>query len=385
MRRIVLSTVLARTGARMWTVALVLFALDVYHSAPIAGAVAFAAVAPSLLVSPIAGALLDRYGRSSLVALDYAVGAAGAGTIVALFVLGHLGPGLFIGVVALATITTSLSAAGVRSLFPAILPPHLWDAANGLDSATQETAGIAGPALAGLLSGVLHPALAIGVVGLFWIAGAAVLFGTDLQTQQRPATQSIWADAWAGMRYVLRNPTLRGLGITVSMINFSSGVLIVALPVLVETTLHGSALDVGLLFSMAGIASVSSALVTGRLGSEDRERNFLAVGGVICGVAIGLLALPIGYWAPIAAMLLYGLCGGPLDIGLFALRQRRTDPAWYGRAFSFSMALNYTGTPIGSAVAGIAIVGAFNPTVVGAAIVAVASAAVLYLAVPRHG
>jgi hypothetical protein len=34
------------------------------------------------------------------------------------------------------------------------------------------------------------------------------------------------------------------------------------------------------------------------------------------------------------------------------MRQRRTDPAWYGRAFAVSMGLNWAGQPIGSAISG---------------------------------
>ena len=52
-------------------------------------------------------------------------------------------------------------------------------------------------------------------------------------------------------------------------------------------------------------------------------------------------------------MALTGFLNGPLDIALFTLRQRRTDPAWTGRAFAVSMSFNYVGIPIGSAIAGV--------------------------------
>ena len=47
-----------------------------------------------------------------------------------------------------------------------------------------------------------------------------------------------------------------------------------------------------------------------------------------------------------------GLANGPFDISFFTLRQRRTPPAWFGRAFAVSMSVNFVGTPIGSALAG---------------------------------
>jgi len=46
----------------MLTVAFVLFVLARYQSPQLAGAATFLLIFPGLLLSPIAGALLDRYG-----------------------------------------------------------------------------------------------------------------------------------------------------------------------------------------------------------------------------------------------------------------------------------------------------------------------------------
>ena len=51
-------------------------------------------------------------------------------------------------------------------------------------------------------------------------------------------------------------------------------------------------------------------------------------------------------------MAVIGLATGPFDVVLFTLRQRRTDPAWLGRAFAVSMSLNFMGFPVGSAIGG---------------------------------
>ena len=66
-----------------------------------------------------------------------------------------------------------------------------------------------------------------------------------------------------------------------------------------------------------------------------------------------LLLLPSdGLLLPVLAMAISGLTSGPLDIALFTVRQRRTDPAWMGRAFAVSMSINFLGFPIGSALTG---------------------------------
>jgi hypothetical protein len=48
-----------------------------------------------------------------------------------------------------------------------------------------------------------------------------------------------------------------------------------------------------------------------------------------------------------------GFVNGPMDVALFTVRQRRTDPAWMGRAFAVSMSFNFAGFPVGSAIGGL--------------------------------
>src|SRR5881396_2002333 len=69
------SLLIGRVSGQMVAIALILFVLARYHSPQLAGLTAFLAVTPGLVVSPIAGALLDRYGRSRLVMLDNLIAA----------------------------------------------------------------------------------------------------------------------------------------------------------------------------------------------------------------------------------------------------------------------------------------------------------------------
>jgi len=65
----------ARIAQSMLGLALVLFTLARYRSPELAGVVTFAGIAPGLVVSPIAGALLDRHGRTRLITLDFVIAA----------------------------------------------------------------------------------------------------------------------------------------------------------------------------------------------------------------------------------------------------------------------------------------------------------------------
>ncbi len=109
-------------------------------------------------------------------------------------------------------------------------------------------------------------------------------------------------------------------------------------------------------------------------------------------LAAGMVAYAMGYlvvafssgagWAA-AGMALGGLANGPLDLALFSLRQRRTDPSWFGRAFAVSMSLNFSGIPVGSALSGPLVSSSITLTLaLGAAISALAGLLAL-TAIPR--
>ena len=161
------------------------------------------------------------------------------------------------------------------------------------------------------------------------------------------------AEAWAGLGHVLvRNPTLRGVALVVSLMNVGLGILVVAVPVMVLERLHANAILVGELWAIYGLASVPSALAFGRVNTEGRERLVMTCCALTAGFGILLLAVGSNAWIVAGAMLIAGLANGPFDVSMFSLRQRRTDPAWFGRAFAVSMGVNWAGQPIGAALSG---------------------------------
>src|SRR5213594_613561 len=139
---------IARIGQSMVSVTIVLFALTSYRSPALAGLATFFGIFPGLVVSPIAGALLDRHGRVRLVVLDYLV-ALGSLTLIGILALtGALPAWLLMVIAAIASLTTPLSATGLRSLFPIIVPSHLWERVNAIDSTGYVIASIVGPPVA---------------------------------------------------------------------------------------------------------------------------------------------------------------------------------------------------------------------------------------------
>ena len=316
--------ILARTASQMMQLTLVLFVLLRFHSPTLAGITVFLAIAPGIATSPLAGALLDRHGRVRLITLDYLVGAASLLAIAGLDLFGRLTPVALLPIVAVSSLTYSLSNSGARSLLPLIVPKPLWDRANALDSiAYAVTIGL-GPALAGGLSASSGPRAALLCTALLFVLAAVLMAGLR-EPVARSTAGGVLAEAWAGLTHVLvRNPSLRGIALVVSLMNIGLGVLVVAVPVMVFQRLHGSPVFVGELWAIYGLSSVPSALVFGRVNTEGRERIVMTLCAMTAGLGVAFLAVAGSPLVAAGAMLIAGLANGPFDVSMFSLRQRRT-------------------------------------------------------------
>ena len=383
--RVALGTLLARLGGQMWEIVLVLFVLQRYQSAGLAGLTVLLSILPGLVLSPVAGALLDRQGRVRLMILDYAVTAGLMATIVVLS-LGHrLPPPLLLLIVAVLGVSNILSITGARSLFPLMLPRALWDRANGLDTSMYSLTAVVGPAIAGIVVARFGPEAGLLVTGGVAAIASLSLVGVHEPVARVDSGASLIGDARAALLYVVRHASLRGLAVTLFLANLGFGVIPVGLPVLVLRHLHGSAANVGQIFAVVGLAGLAAGLLIGRVNTEGRERLLIAGCIAIQVPTLVLLAFTNSWTMVFAIAVIAGATGSIINVGIFALRQRRTDPAWFGRAFAVSMSLNFAGVPIGSALSGPLLEQSIVlPLLLGAAITAVAAVAALILIPKRH-
>jgi MFS family permease len=91
----------------------------------------------------------------------------------------------------------------------------------------------------------------------------------------------------------------------------------------------------------------------GAVGTEHRERKLMVAACAVAALGLGLCAFAtddelLGF----VALAVTGMANGPMTVTMFTLRQRATDPRWFGRAFAVSMNLNAAGAPLAAAVVG---------------------------------
>jgi MFS family permease len=392
--RVVLSMQLARVAQQMVGVAMVLFTLAEYHSPALAGFVTFMSIFPGIVVSPIAGALLDRHGRLRLIRLDYVIALVTMVLIGGLAMAHLLSPGLLLVIATVSSLTGPFSQTGLRSLFPLMVPEPLWERVNALDSNGYLVASILGPPIAAGLVTLFGGQVAIMAIGLPFGLAALALFGVREPRTDAATSGSLRTDVLDGIRYAWGNRTIRGLAASISTLNLAGGIVTIVIPLLILERLHGSELLVGLAFAVSGLAGMVSVFGSARMNTRGREWHMLALPIALMAPSYALLLLAnssAGVSAPVLgfaviglSMLVVGLLNGPMDIGLFTIRQRRTDPAWMGRAFAISMALNFAGFPIGAAIAGALAATSLDLAILLAVVACIAAAIFTIVLVPRR-
>ncbi len=383
MGRVLLGMVVGRVASGMLGVALVLFTLQRFGSPELAGIATFASVTPGLLIGPIVGALLDRHGRARLIIFDQAVAFCSLVAIAILALAGALTPLLLVLIIGIAGLTSPLSNVGLRTLFPLMVPRHLWERVNALDSNGYVVATLIGPPAAGVLVETIGGAWTLVAIASLYAVAAVVIVGVKDPPGSTEAGGRLLVNAWLGLRYTVANRTLLGLGVAMSVLNVGSGIVSIVLPVLLLSHLHLGGGVVGGVWAVMGVTGGIGALVAGRWRIGGLERTILtwAMLGYAAAIAI-VLASPT-LLVVLLAVALQGFVNGPMDVAMFTLRQRRTDPAWLGRAFAVSMSFNFFGYPVGAAVGGqLAGVGIDLAIAVSVAITAV-SALLAWWLIPR--
>jgi MFS family permease len=384
MLRYMIGLVFTKLGGWMWSTGLVLFVLYKYDSTELSGISVLFSVIPGVIISPVAGAMVDKYDPRKIITIGQTTTGLLCALIPVLSLLGALRFWILLVIVIFLSLFRPLVTTAYRALLPALVPANHWDQANALDGIIQETAVIMGPAIVGLLTGFLSADDALFGISLFWILGA--VGGTGIKTvPQNPSNvqTKVLQSAWSGLRFLLNNPSLRGLSFAMPFYVMTFGVFYVGLPILVEERLHWEAAAVGGLWTILGFASLTSNLVFGRYNSQGRERNNLALGMFISLGGFALVAVSTNLVMIICGLLIIGSQQGLVDINLHSLRQRRADPQMYGRVVSLGGMLMSLGSPIGSSIAGVTLTKSLTLTLFLPVISGALAVLMVMLLIPR--
>ncbi|WP_420630382.1 MFS transporter [Candidatus Leptofilum sp.] len=315
-------------------------------------------MAPSVLFSPIAGAIVDRSNRKTIMIVSDLL--AGVATIFLLLLLA--GENLQIWHIYVANL---LAGAANAFQFPAysaavtmMLPKEHYGRAAGMLSLAGSASGILAPAFAGALLGPLG---LVGIMGidvitfLFAIAALAIVYipQPEATAAGRTGQGSLLQESAYGFRYIFARPSLLGLQMVFFCINFLAMFgFAVMIPMILART-GNDEIALASVQSVGAVGGVIGGLLLSAWGGPRRKVNGVLLGMV--GVSIFSQALmgvgqTVFVWAAASFMgqFLIPILNGSNQ----AIWQAKVAPDVQGRVFAVRRLIAQITAPLATAVAG---------------------------------
>jgi MFS family permease len=350
-RRYFTGQAIALVGGFAHNVAMAWLAYRLTGSVAVLGVVGFAQAAPTLLVSPVAGLLADRYPRRRmLIGLLASVALLGL-VLAALTATGHVTPTLLIAVALLRGLAFAFEIP-IRNAFLADIVPDRAALPNAvaLHSSALNSARFIGPAIGGLLIGAVGEAACFLLHPLTLTAtlGQLLRIRTNESAVRRAAPAPFLTQYAEGWRQAFSDPVIVRLLAGVSLLGFGVGPYSHLMPAAVAE-LHGAHPEyVGLFLSSAGLGAMLAAMtLAARRSRGDLSRIALA-GNVVA--ASGLAVFALAGWMPLAIAGMVAVGAGTIAqaVSTNMSIQLRAPEDKRGRVLAIYTAMFIGSTPIGS-------------------------------------
>jgi MFS family permease len=366
-------SVVCWTGSWVQRIATDWLAWQMTHSTLWVGVIAFCNLVPSVVVSPIAGAVADRVDRVKLTMVSQYVAMSQSIILVLLILTGTIRIE-FMALLSFCNGAAETFAQPARQcLLPGLVPRQYLPGAVALNSLTYNTARFVGPAISGPMIAAwgVVPSIAVNAVAFFYASVTMTLLRLD------PAIRvggrgggSVLHDAMEGLRYVTRHPGIGPLMLFAATVGMTLRGVTEMLPPYVSLLFGRGAEGLATLASTMGCAAMAGGFlvaIRGRIHGLAR----IAVG---CGMLMALATagfvatrwFPVGV-ACIAAM---GAATTMHGISCQTLMQNSAAPAMVGRVLSLWGMITRAAPAMGALIYGAAaeVFGLQIPVLIGVAI-----------------
>ena len=290
-------------GTWMQTVAQSWLVYRLTDSAALLGLVGFASQIPILILSPLGGAVADRYFRRRVLLITQT-----ASMLLALLlaILTLTNSVRIWEVFVLASLLGAVNAFDVptrQSFVAEIVKREDLPNAIALNSSMFNGARLIGPALAGLTVAIVGEGWCFLLNAASFLAVLAALLAMRLPPHQPvPTTNTMLTDALEGLAYVTRSVPIRALLLLSGLSSLTGMSYVVLMPVFAQSILHGDSLTLGGLMSAAGFGALLAALTLAMRPNLKGISTWIANGALGFGISLSLFAGSANVW--LSAMLL---------------------------------------------------------------------------------
>jgi MFS family permease len=336
-----------------YTVAISVFAFSRNGAAGV-GLITLIRLLPAAATAPFTAGLGDRFPRRLLLAVEELI----IGLVLATTAIVTMVRGPDVLVYALAVVLAIVSAP-FRAFQGALLPtlaqtPDELTASNLVGSTVEAAATLIGPALAGILLGLSSPSAVFWVTAAVSLAAAVSVFGIPpaAPVRWRGRRRKFLEEIVAGFTTLARERDVRLLVSLFIAQPFVRGALNVLLVVLAINGLRLGNPGVGWLFASLGVGGLIGSAVAVRLVGQRRMASWFALGLMLWGLPLLILALQPPLPVVVALLATVGVGNLIEDVAGFSILQRIAPDRTMARILGVFEALIRITAGLGAVVTG---------------------------------
>jgi MFS family permease len=323
-------------------------------SALLLGVVTFTSQAPTLLFTPFAGVLADRYDRHRLLVVTQVMAMVQAAVIAALVLTNVIAVwhlvllGLFLGIV-------NAFDTPIRQALIVEMIEDREDLGNAiaLNSSIVNGARLLGPSIAGILIASVGEGMCFLLNAVSYVAVIAALMAMTIAPKrmraQRPQIWQAWRE---GLTYAFGSPPIRSVLLLLSVVSFMGMPYATLLPIFAQEVLRGGAQTLGFLMGAAGIGALIGAMFLASRDSVLGLGTVLVVSAAIFGIGLIGFSLSRFFWLSCGMMLVSGFGMMVHLAAANTLVQTFVDDDKRGRVMSLHTMSVRGMVPLGSLIAG---------------------------------
>jgi MFS family permease len=324
--------------------------------------VAFFSFAPVIVMSPIAGAIVDRYDRKKIMMLaDLAAGLPTVAVLL-LYVTGYLQLWHLFITGAVAGCFQAFHFPAYSAAVTMMVKKEHYGRASGMLAAAQFASLIFSPIVAAVILTATNNNIAV-VLSIdiaTFIFAISMLFLVHIPRPQmteagRKGIGSIWKESFYGFRYIYERPSLLGLQLTFFCINFigTFGQILLTPMILTRVGEETEKLVLGSVMLAGGVGGLIGSVVMSLWGGPKRKVHGVLL-GMVCVSLFGSFLMGLGreliVWA-LASFL--GLFFLPIVNGSNqAIWQAKVAPDVQGRVFATRLFFAQVSIPLAMLMAG---------------------------------
>jgi MFS family permease len=318
------------------------------------GAISVCYTMPIVIGGALIGPLLDRMSRRILLITDSLFRAAVVSAVPILSIFGALRLWHLFVVATVYGLLKIVPMGVAPAVMPDIVPKNLLQPAVALETLSFGAAGLAGPALGGLLIAAWGAPTVLAIDAGSYLVLALCVFAMHDRLPRPESAGSMGlrqSFGWGPVFDLLkRDRVLITITVSFALFNCALGMLQVTTPWVVAERFHAGSTTLGLFLGVANGAGLIGALVAGALKPSDRQMGRIGLLQIVAGSSLLLLLVP-SVPVVLLGLVLVELFSAPMTISAQVIRLARIPAEIRGRMMTFLRTMMNTIAPAGAATA----------------------------------